>query len=184
MAIVKPQKKQEKIVYQNRYSQVYFQEVDFGSFRKEYFVADFGTKAGILIVRDGSVLLARQYRLLIDQLSWEIPGGKVDKNETPQEAAIRECFEETGIRCRHLKPLVDYHSALEYIKGYVHIFYTTDFEDSDDFTPNSKEVESIAWIPLKECFAMIKEGKINDSFSILALCSYMTFVAGKNNLHE
>ena len=29
---------------------------------------------------------------------WTPPGGKVDNNETPDEAAIRECFEETGIK--------------------------------------------------------------------------------------
>lgn len=28
---------------------------------------------------------------------WCPPGGKVDNNETPDEAAVRECFEETGI---------------------------------------------------------------------------------------
>ena len=29
---------------------------------------------------------------------WVPPGGKVDRNETPDEAAIRECFEETGVK--------------------------------------------------------------------------------------
>jgi 8-oxo-dGTP pyrophosphatase MutT (NUDIX family) len=28
---------------------------------------------------------------------WVPPGGKVDRNETPDEAAVRECFEETGV---------------------------------------------------------------------------------------
>jgi hypothetical protein len=28
---------------------------------------------------------------------WVPPGGKVDNHETPDEAAIRECFEETGV---------------------------------------------------------------------------------------
>lgn len=29
---------------------------------------------------------------------WVPPGGKIDPNETPDEAAVRECFEETGLK--------------------------------------------------------------------------------------
>ena len=29
---------------------------------------------------------------------WVPPGGKIDNTETPDEAAIRECFEETGVK--------------------------------------------------------------------------------------
>lgn len=28
---------------------------------------------------------------------WDIPGGGVEENELPRDAAVRECFEETGI---------------------------------------------------------------------------------------
>ncbi|WP_105116703.1 NUDIX hydrolase, partial [Streptococcus suis] len=28
---------------------------------------------------------------------WDIPGGRVEENELPRDAAVRECYEETGI---------------------------------------------------------------------------------------
>jgi ADP-ribose pyrophosphatase len=179
LTMVKPQKKQQDVVYETPYRRVYSQEVDFGSFTKEYFVIDFGEKAGLVVVRDNSLLLVRQYRLLVNQLSWEIPGGKIDAGEAPQESAARECFEETGVKCRNLKPLLNYHQTLEGVNAFTHLFYARDFEDNNNFVPNRKEVESIAWIPSEQCFEMIKEGKILDSFSILALLAYRTFVEQK-----
>lgn len=176
MTTVQPQKKRQEVVYENQYSRIYSQEVDFGSFRKEYFVIDFGKKAGLIVVWDNSILLVRQYRLLINQLSWEIPGGKIDDGETPEESAARECFEETGVRCRNLRPLLNYHQTLEGVNAFTYLFYTSDFEDKNNFVPDRKEVESIEWIPLKQCLEMIEEGKILDSFSILALLAYKTFV--------
>ncbi len=35
---------------------------------------------------------------------WEFPGGKVDAGETPDEALIREIYEEFGVPIRVLKP--------------------------------------------------------------------------------
>ena len=31
---------------------------------------------------------------------WKLPGGKIEEGETPEEAAVREAFEELGIRIR------------------------------------------------------------------------------------
>ena len=34
---------------------------------------------------------------LADTGSWAVPGGAIDPNELPAEAAVRECWEETGV---------------------------------------------------------------------------------------
>lgn len=57
----------------------------------------------------GSILLVRQYRLLIDRVSFEVPGGAIDEGETPEQAAIRECFEDTGVRRVNTRPLLSFH---------------------------------------------------------------------------
>lgn len=54
----------------------------------------------ILIVKDGMFLgVARRN----DPNDWALAGGKVDPDESEEEAAIRECFEETGIRIWNLR---------------------------------------------------------------------------------
>ncbi len=40
--------------------------------------------------------MVRQYRHGSQQVTLEIPGGVIDPGEAPDEAAVRECLEETG----------------------------------------------------------------------------------------
>src|SRR5687768_9222163 len=46
---------------------------------------------------DGRVLLVRQTYHRAG-LRWASPGGWVDRHESPREAAVRETYEETGLR--------------------------------------------------------------------------------------
>ena len=46
---------------------------------------------------EGHVILLRQYRYAIDRWIWELPAGNVEAGENPDDAARRECAEETGL---------------------------------------------------------------------------------------
>ncbi len=56
--------------------------------------------AGNVIVENGKVLLL--YRE--DECWWEVPGGKVEDEESPTEAAVREAGEELGVEVALEKP--------------------------------------------------------------------------------
>lgn len=77
----------QELVYQDRNQKLCRIIARFDGFSKEYYVSDHGQRAAVVAVRNGEVLLTRQYRLLINGLSYEIPGGRVDEKETPKAAA-------------------------------------------------------------------------------------------------
>ena len=53
---------------------------------------------GAAIVRDGTVLAARRTAPVEAAGRWEFPGGKVESDETPEDALVREVDEELGCR--------------------------------------------------------------------------------------
>jgi 8-oxo-dGTP pyrophosphatase MutT (NUDIX family) len=60
----------------------------------------------MLILRPGLRFLAVEQKVGADCI-WNFPGGKIEPNENPRKAAVREVFEETGFMCnprsvRHL----------------------------------------------------------------------------------
>ncbi|MEU1284854.1 NUDIX hydrolase [Kitasatospora sp. NPDC005856] len=50
-----------------------------------------------IVVKDGRVLMVRR-RVAEGELSWQFPAGEVEPDESPEEAAVRETAEETGLR--------------------------------------------------------------------------------------
>ncbi len=172
MDMVKVQKGKKIVEHQNKHFYVYSQEVNFGSFSKKYYVTEYGTKACLLIVDNHSVLLARQYRFLIDRPVWEIPGGRVEEGENATESAIRECEEETGIRGLNVKPLIYYPHGLDCMSASAQLFYTTEFERVKEFTSNPMEVDMIKWVPFHDCMEMVKSGEILDHCSMITLLYY------------
>ncbi|MFC0213107.1 NUDIX domain-containing protein [Paenibacillus chartarius] len=52
----------------------------------------------------GQLLFARH-----KQRGWELPGGKIEENEWPIHAAIRELYEETGAETESIVPIAQYH---------------------------------------------------------------------------
>ncbi|TFI00455.1 NUDIX hydrolase [Micrococcus lylae] len=61
----------------------------------------FQTRAGAyaLIVQDRSVLLSA-WRSPSDDVYWTLPGGGIELGESPEQACVREVWEETGYDCR------------------------------------------------------------------------------------
>ncbi len=83
---------------------------------KEIVFREHKVAAGLLVVDDsGRVLLVRRaWEPMRDY--WSLPAGFVDFDETPAEAAVRECREETGLEME-VVALLDLISGREHARG-------------------------------------------------------------------
>ena len=156
-----------ELVYHDDIRRIYRKTAEFDGFTKQYLVSDTGKRAAILVTCGSYVLLVRQYRLLINDVSLEIPGGKVDDGENPEKTAIRECHEETGVECKNPQYLLNYYPGLDVTDNPTYIFYS-----NDPIQPSIKRTERSLWLPLDICLEMILNGKIQDAMTIIALFTY------------
>ena len=83
---------------------------------------------------------------------WSLPKGHIEEGETPEQAAIREVAEETGITSSITKSLgvIDFWfmAGGKRIHKTVHHFMFT--EVSGELTPQVSEVDEVSWFPLAE----------------------------------
>lgn len=99
-----------------------------------------------IIVDQGKVLMARR-RAKEGDLSWVFPGGAIEPGETPEDAAVREVAEETGLHVEAVKTLGD----RVHPKSGVPMFYiAVNLVDGTAIVGDAEELDAIAWVTLGE----------------------------------
>lgn len=78
----------------------------------------------VVLIRNNEVLLIRHTY----HDDWFIPGGGVEKNETLEEAAIREIWEEAGTKINSLSLMGVYSNLTKFKNDHVVVYYCDDFE--------------------------------------------------------
>src|SRR5918999_4079331 len=126
---------------------------------------------GIVAVRDSSVVLVSQYRHAANKVLLEIPAGKIEKNETPKEAAVREMAEEIGY-AGTLRPLLKWYLAPGYSTEVMHVFVATKLRKIARGLLDDDENIGIRKIGLSAAIKKCLNGKINDAKTIAALLAY------------
>jgi 8-oxo-dGTP pyrophosphatase MutT (NUDIX family)/N-acetylglutamate synthase-like GNAT family acetyltransferase len=105
--------------------------------------------ASAIVVGLRGVVLHKHKRLGI----WLQPGGHIDEGETPGDAALRECFEETGLRAEHFsgRPELVHLDTHDGPRGHYHLDLRFLLSVPDD-DPNPPEGESpeARWWSLEE----------------------------------
>lgn len=125
---------------------------------------------GVVIVahKDDSILLVKQYRYPISKVELELPAGKLEYGENPDEAAPRELEEETGYIAKTWKSLGYIYTTPGICDEKLYLYYATDLIFKKQ-NPDEDEIIEYFEYNLKEVFELIAKGEINDSKTICAL---------------
>jgi 8-oxo-dGTP diphosphatase len=111
--------------------------------RKVYHVA-----VGIIVDAQGRVLISKRLPHQLAGGFWEFPGGKIENNETAEEALVRELQEEIGIKILKFCPIMEhYHDYAKHnVSALLTVFVVTSFKGE----PKGLEGQEIRWISENE----------------------------------
>ncbi|MEA3404229.1 MAG: NUDIX domain-containing protein, partial [Pseudomonadota bacterium] len=99
-----------------------------------------------LLTKDNKVCLSlrQSHQHLADH--WEFPGGKIEQDESAQQALIREFKEELGVEASAWQPLITIPWHYEKVSVRLQVFQTDQFKGE----PTGLEGQKVEWCPIVE----------------------------------
>ncbi len=142
------------------------------TFIREYV---FHLGAVTLIPADGrNIYFVRQYRHPAGKELLELPAGKLERGEDPEECAKRELQEEIGAFPEKLTLISRFFTVPGYSTEYMYLFLAEDLKSSK-LPEDQDEYLSVVKTPYDEAYRLLKEGKIEDAKTIIGLFYFFSF---------
>jgi ADP-ribose pyrophosphatase len=131
----------------------------------------------IPVIDEDYILFVNQYRHAAGKTMLEIPAGKIEKGETPKQAALREMREEIGYSGK-LFPILQWYLAPGYDTELMYVFVATDLrkinkKESLDDDENIKVMRISLITAIKKCI----NGEIEDCKTVAALLAYALIIS-------
>lgn len=127
-----------------------------------------GASAVVPIDAAGRAVLLRQYRHAAGGWIHEVPAGKLDPGETPEECAHREVAEETGYSVGKLEPLGWIWTTPGFTDEKIWLYAGRELTETGQ-SLDADELLEVVRIDLTEAVAMAARGDIQDSKTVCAL---------------
>ena len=131
---------------------------------------------GAVVVRpeDSAVLLLWRHRFITDTWGWEVPAGRVEAGETPEQAAERETLEETGWRSGPMRRRASYHPSSGSADLTFHIAAAESAEYVGEPT-DAFEAARVEWVALETVRELVLAGQVHNGLSYTALLHVLAF---------
>jgi ADP-ribose pyrophosphatase len=177
----------EEIPFSGKMFQIVHQKMGDGQGVKTFEIARRAPGTRVIIVRDGAVLLTREFRYELDRYDYRLPGGKVfdrlvdyqsalDRNADivaeAQAAATREAREEVGIDVKSLE-LMGVSTCGATVKWDLFFFVARDFAQLNTVDHESGEDLTHDWYDFKTVQAMCLDGRIDEERSAIQLLKFI-----------
>lgn len=127
-----------------------------------------GAVAILALTGDGRLVMERQYRYPLARDFLEIPAGKVEAGEPRLATAQRELQEETGYAASEWTRLTVLHNAIAYSDEGIELYLARGLSLGERRLDEEEFLE-VLLLPVGEALEMVRDGRITDVKTMLAL---------------
>ncbi len=114
------------------------------------------------VTEDGNVIFVNQFRYALNKVTLEVPAGKLEPNEDPLEAGLRELSEETGLSAEKVDFLGDLYTTPALIDEVIHMYLARGLSKGEQHLDEDEFVNTLE-MPLEKAIEMVMSGEIRDS---------------------
>jgi len=134
-----------------------------------------GSVVVLPLLPDGRILLIRQYRHATRRYLWELVAGRIDKGESPKQAAARELAEETGYRASRFSTFLDVFPSPGFLEERMWVLLA-EGTTLGKAAPEDDEKITAKAFSLAQCDSMIRRGKIRDAKTIAGVLYFLRYL--------
>ena len=127
-----------------------------------------GSVAALPVTAEGRILLVRQYRYAVDEALWELPAGRLDEGERPEDGIQRELREEIGQRAESLEKIGFFYTTPGFCDESMHLFRATGLVDDRKDADDDERIE-IGAFTIEEARGMVASGAIREGKTLVAV---------------
>ena len=151
-------------VFSGRVMRVFLDEVELPDGRhaaREILRHNGGVCCAVLNSRD-EIAFVRQYRYVYGRVVTELPAGKLEPGEAPDDAVKREVREETGAEGTEWRSMGELYPTPGYCGEIIHL-YACRLAEMGETQPDDDEFLETLWVPFDEAVQMVMRGELPDS---------------------
>ncbi|MDR2772790.1 MAG: NUDIX hydrolase [Elusimicrobiota bacterium] len=137
-----------------------------------------GAAAVLPFLDERLIVLVKQYRYPINEITLELPAGKLEKGENPLKAIRRELKEETGYKAKTFQKMISFYPSTTFSTELLHIYAAFDLTEGKS-QPDVDEIVNKEILPIGEAIDMLFAGKIRDCKTVIALLFWHNLVPFK-----
>ncbi|CZR77446.1 NUDIX hydrolase [Clostridioides sp. ES-S-0108-01] len=143
-------------------------EIPGQGYQKRELVEVGGAVGIVAITDDNKVVLVKQFRKPIEKPIFEIPAGKLEKNESPKECAERELKEETGYSAKNIKLIHKFFTSAGFSNEIMFVYLATGLTPGEN-NLDADEFLDVYEIELEEAYNMVLKNDIEDAKTSIGL---------------
>lgn len=139
-----------------------------GTLAERELVEHHGGVAVLAFDEDGKVLMVEQYRKPYDELTIEVPAGKLEVGEEPLECGMRELHEETGYIAGEMELLFIMYPTPGYCSEKLYIYHAKNLIKAEQMLDEDEYLNVLRY-DIDEAYDMVRGQKIRDAKTVAAI---------------